>query len=814
MVKVVSKKIGRFNLIRELGKGSQGVVHLAVDPVLQRNVAIKTLHVANLSNVVDTKKLLLKEARTISKMEHPNIVSIYEAGEDQNQNPYLVFEYVNGQLLSDIMKKKGIMSVKNALELLKPAIEAISHADQQNIIHCDLKPANILINDENIAKVMDFGIARVLSEQKTKTSGFFGTPRYIPPEYIREQIISTSNDSYALGIILYEMLTGRTVFAGKNIKQIVYKVLNEFLPPPSKFNSDVDAQFESIVLKAIDKKLENRFHSATEFNAAIDEYLSKHDDSVKQPSKKQDATIEFLLRRMKRKKDFPALTESLFKINKIVAQDDSGFNELASAIVEDFALTAKILKIVNSAYYRRSGGEVTTISHAVMMLGFDAIRSIAVSLILIDHLHDKSQAKQLKDQVVSCLYSGVFAKNLADKSQLSNKEETFLSGIFHNLGKLLSIFYFNEESVEIDKLVAEEQITEENAAIQILGVSYSRLGVAIAREWGMPHYIVNTINPYNKKANSKRLHLSDEEKMHAISSLSNELTALIEKNDDGDEWREKSVKLWRQYTPQLHLKDRDLTKLADQAKKDLIDLNSILNINMSKSSIIQGLDNEEIDKTEYEKTALEKTVLLESGKKSADVGQTIVIEADSKQSKDVISDGEKIDIQIILNAGIDEIGAKLMGTYSVTDIFRECLDVMHQAFQFDHSIVCMVNNKKKVMEARFGHGINNAFLEQFQFPLKYQPDVFHLALDKGIEIFIADTTDEKIIKKIPAWYQQIIEAESFIVLPVMIKKKPIGLFYGDRFNAGELVVKQSELKLLQKLKFLAAEALIKKSQRG
>ena len=154
MVKVVSKKIGRFNLIRELGKGSQGVVHLAVDPVLQRNVAIKTLHVANLSNVVDTKKLLLKEARTIGKIEHPNIVSIYEAGEDQNQNPYLVFEYVNGQLLSDIMKKKGIMSVNNALELLKPAIEAISHADQQNIIHCDLKPANILINDENINDVI------------------------------------------------------------------------------------------------------------------------------------------------------------------------------------------------------------------------------------------------------------------------------------------------------------------------------------------------------------------------------------------------------------------------------------------------------------------------------------------------------------------------------------------------------------------------------------------------------------------------------------------------------------------------------------
>ena len=182
----MAKKIGRFNQVRELGKGTQGVVHLAIDPVLQRNVAIKSLHFSKMSNAADTKDMLLKEARTISKMVHPNIVSIYEAGEDDKQNPYLVFEYVSGQLLSDVMKQNGIMKVKKALALLKPVIEAISHANQQNIIHCDLKPANILINDENIPKVMDFGIARVLSTQKSKTDGFFGTPRYMPPEYIRK----------------------------------------------------------------------------------------------------------------------------------------------------------------------------------------------------------------------------------------------------------------------------------------------------------------------------------------------------------------------------------------------------------------------------------------------------------------------------------------------------------------------------------------------------------------------------------------------------------------------------------------------------
>ncbi|WP_198263150.1 serine/threonine protein kinase [sulfur-oxidizing endosymbiont of Gigantopelta aegis] len=643
----MAKQIGRFNQVRELGKGTQGVVHLAVDPVLQRNVAIKSLHFSDMRKAEETKAMLLKEARTISKMVHPNIVSIYEAGEDQQQNPYLVFEYVSGQLLTDVMKKKGMMTIKNALALLKPVIEAISHADQLNIIHCDLKPANILINDDNIPKVMDFGIAHVLSKQQSKTDGFFGTPRYMPPEYIRKQTISASNDSYALGIILYEMLTGKSAFIGSNIKQIIVKVLNDSLPPPSKFNTDVDAQFESIVFKAIDKKLANRYHSTTEFNAAIDEYLAKQNSTVNQSSKKQDATIEFLLRRMKRKKDFPALSESLFKINKIVEEDNTGFDVLAGAIVEDFALTNKILKIVNSAYYRRSGGEVKTISHAVMMLGFDAIRSIAVSLILIDHLHDKSQAKQLKDSVVSSLYSGVFAKNLAEKSQLVNKEQVFLSGIFHNLGKLLTIFYFNEESLEIEKLIAEEKLDEENASTQVLGVPYSRLGMAIAKEWELPHYIVNTISPYNTKVNSKRMQLNDEEKMHAICSLSNELTHLIENSDAAEDWREKAVKIWRQYTPQLQLKDKDLVTLADQAKEDLIDLNSILNISMSKSSIIQGLDNDNASVTTADN--VEKTLVITPTK-----GSEKQHELESKPRA----------IEEILKAGIDNIGTMIKGDYS------------------------------------------------------------------------------------------------------------------------------------------------------
>lgn len=207
---------------------------------------------------------------------------------------------------------------------------------------------------------------------------------------------------------------------------------------------------------------------------------------------------------------------------------------------------------------------------------------------------------------------------------------------------------------------------------------------------------------------------------------------------------------------------------------------------MTNSSIIQGLDAEEIE------TAADKTMVLNSAQNASD-GQTIVSNT-IEQVQDVVLDEKAYAPEEILNAGIDDISAMLMEDYSVTDVFRLCLEVMHRAFKFDHAVVCMVNNKKKLMEGKFGHGINNAFLNQFQFSLNYKPDIFHLALEKGIDIFIADTTDEKTLKKIPAWYQQIIEAESFIILPVMVKKKAIGLFYGDRFKSGELMIKPHELK--------------------
>ncbi|MCP3848680.1 MAG: HDOD domain-containing protein, partial [Gammaproteobacteria bacterium] len=382
---------------------------------------------------------------------------------------------------------------------------------------------------------------------------------------------------------------------------------------------------------------------------------------------------------------------------------------------------------------------------------------------------------------------------------------------FHNLGKLLAIFYFNEESLEVEKLV-EEGVSEEDAAIQVLGVTYPKLGTAIAKEWELPQYIVNTINPYDVKMNSKRLQLNEEEKMHAITSLSNELTGLIEKDSDAD-WRKESVHLWRQYTPQLNLSDKDLVSLADQAKEDLIDLNSILNVGMSKSSIIAGLDEKSEDEAD-----LEKTLVLENTEKLSEKEMTAKLEATgvtvvSRESDYEGTSSENLSPEEVLMAGIDDISAMLTGDYSVTDIFRLCLEVMHRAFHFDHAVVCMINHKKKSMEGKFGFGINNEFLAQFKFPIKYKPDVFHLALEKGVDIFIADTREDKISSKIPAWYQQIIEAESFIVLPAIVNKKAIGLFYGDRFKSGELVIKQNELKLMQQLKLLASEALIKKYKR-
>jgi serine/threonine protein kinase len=218
----VSKHVGRFEIIRELGRGAQSIVYLARDPHLQRQVAIKTLHFAR--SDPQQNRQLLEEARMVSQLRHPNIVPIFEAAEEQG-DLYLVFQYVPGKNLAEYLKARAVHCRRTrAIAIMQAILDAIAHAHAAGIIHRDLKPSNILIDDDGVPRVMDFGIAARAEALAGDGGQLTGTPAYMAPEYIAQRTSSERSDIFSAGLVFYELLTGKRAVPGNDIQQVMKRI--------------------------------------------------------------------------------------------------------------------------------------------------------------------------------------------------------------------------------------------------------------------------------------------------------------------------------------------------------------------------------------------------------------------------------------------------------------------------------------------------------------------------------------------------------------------------------------------------------------
>ncbi len=462
--------IGRFEILSELGRGGQGAVYLAYDPQLDRQIAIKTLR-----KLGHKTEQLIHEARIVSKLQHPNIITLYDSGEDQGA-PYLVYAYVEGKTLAQVLKQEKTLPFARAAEIASGALEGLAYAHAQGISHLDMKPANIMIARNGMSMVMDFGLATTTGDhEQTISSPLSGTPRYVAPEIISGQAGDFLSDIYALGTVLYEMVTGEFAVGGDNMFEVLNRAAHEQIAPPSTHNEQMDEKLEAIILKAVAKKPAERYQSAAAMKHDLQEYLNET----------RAAATEFLLHRMRSKQDFPALSGIISEINQIVSSESASASKLAGVILHDLALTNKLLKLVNAASYGQFGGTINTISKAVVILGFETVRNIAMSLILLEFLQNRPQAAQLKEEIIKAVFSGTIAAQLSSGADIRDSEEVMVCSMFHNLGRMLAIFYFFEESQEISRLMKQGE-SEEEAAVRILGISYAELGMSVARNWNFP----------------------------------------------------------------------------------------------------------------------------------------------------------------------------------------------------------------------------------------------------------------------------------------------------------------------------------------
>jgi len=262
-------RIGRYRILGELGRGAMGIVYEALDDVLDRPVAIKTISMSgDLAERADHEARFMQEARAAGGLSHPNVVTVYDVGREQDVL-YMAMELLDGEELRDLLGR-GRMPLPAAIEIAAQIADGLAFAHERGIVHRDIKPSNIMVLRGGRAKIMDFGIARVrTSEVKTQTGLRLGSPRYMSPEQVLGQSVDLRADVFALGVVLYEMLTGVPPFGGDDVQAIMYQVASFEPPAPSRLNPAVPMMLDLVVARALAKDPARRYQDAGELAADL-----------------------------------------------------------------------------------------------------------------------------------------------------------------------------------------------------------------------------------------------------------------------------------------------------------------------------------------------------------------------------------------------------------------------------------------------------------------------------------------------------------------------------------------------------------------
>jgi eukaryotic-like serine/threonine-protein kinase len=766
-------KVGRFDIVRCLGKGAQGVVYLAHDPELDRQVAIKTLDKRRRDH-----SNLLQEARNVSKLEHLNIIPIYEIGVHED-SPYLVYQFCEGESLQNVLKDKGRMKALEAVNISRQLLDAMGYAHRSGIVHRDLNPANIMIDKDNVPRIMDFGIS-IMIDTDSNTKDVVGTVNYMAPEQIAAGEIGPSVDIFAIGLILYEMLTAHQVYSADNSMAVMFKITNENVLPPSSREASIELKLDTLVMHALEKDVSKRFESAVSMKAELDLYAqaSEPNTAPAEAGSGNLGTVDFLLRRMQRKQDFPAISTNITQItHRSSNQTSSTANELANIILKDYALTTKLLRLVNASFYGQFGGEITTISRAVIILGFEQVRAAALSIILFEHLQNNSQAKELKSAACGALMSGIISREQA--SQMSNidansTETAYIASMFHKLGRQLTIYYFPEEYQEITGLINNKGMEEQQAVRAVLGVAYDDLGMAIAKEWKLPDIIVNSIQrmPDGPVAKAKSLKAS----IAQLACFSNELCEIGMNGKDNNDVA--LSELAERYGKSIGIKKKDMQALVDSSKKEMKEFTKALNIDVSDVKIFpEAQVPKQSVSSSIAATANYGTTEMSAASGTSGGGDS-EIEKVEKQADGSVGDKDA------LVRGIAEITDVMLSEFKLNDVLTMILENIYSGMGFTRVLFCIYDRKNNQIVGRFGLGKQvDEIATKFRAKIEPGNDIISTAVNKGKDFIVLDTNSEEYKQRIPQWLRQLCAPQTVVAYPLVLNKRCIGMIYADTDDA-------------------------------
>ena len=494
---------------------------------------------------------------------------------------------------------------------------------------------------------------------------------------------------------------------------------------------------------------------------------------------KTEDTKDLVLTRLREFSDFPAMSNTIKIINKFTASEDSSVSEFANLVLRDYALTSKVLKIVNSVNYVQFG-EVSTISRAITLLGIENIKNLAITLMFFDHLLENNVTVDHIDAILRSLFSGILGRKIANiiNVNVSDMEEAYICSLFHNFGRALVVFALPEKIEEIKLASSEQGISEDTAAVSVLGGSYEEMGMAIAREWHFPEKIVRCM--HKVRGMEIGADNSDIAKLNSIASFANDVADILSTGSKKKEMEENIENLITKFKTHLGT---------------LHGMGEIINSSFDMLKEFSGLFNAGLfDAVPFNRQF--RTWANKAEKRVATSEETWAenFNNDAIKTIDFIFESEKMNSPDgIFAKGIQDINSAILSDFSLNDIMRIVLETMYRGMQLSgeaKALFLIKDTKSPVMSIRFGFGNGIEELKKwFNIPLGDSKDIFNIAMAKEHDLVVKDNEPDAIRKLLPEWFKgKVLEKIFIVLLPILINKKPIGMFYveGNREGYGKI----------------------------
>jgi serine/threonine protein kinase len=413
----IPEKVGKYVIVKEVGRGSTGVVYLSHDPYYRRDVAIK---VYNLESQDEdrarvTRKMFLSEAHMVGMLQHPNILPIFDAGEEDGHY-YIVTEHVHGaRTLAAYCKPDNLLPIDDVVEIMYKCAKALHYAHSRGVIHRDIKPSNLMLTQANDVRVIDFGIALVADSEISRIEGIAGSPSYMSPEQVQSLEITNRSDLYSLGAVMYELLTGFRPFRGGNLSKLLHQIVYATPQPIHTLRSQIPELLEDSVAKALQKDPAKRYRNGLELAAD----LTRVHQTLREGSSKLDRQEQFsILRTLKFFHDF-SQSEILEVLRASTWQDYEDGEEIVKegemddrfyVIVSGRVAVMRNIKVVGELDAGDCFGETSYVRGAKRLATIKALTNVTLMKVSSTLLEQSSAACQLR-------FNKVFLRSLISRLQ-------------------------------------------------------------------------------------------------------------------------------------------------------------------------------------------------------------------------------------------------------------------------------------------------------------------------------------------------------------------------------------------------------------